>query len=140
MLMRKKEYLFHIAWMISVLATLGSLFFSEVLHFTPCVLCWYQRVFMYPLPFILTVGILKKDRLSSLYVLLLGSVGWLIALYHLLLSYHVIPEKLAPCTLGVSCTTGYINYFGFVTIPFLSFLAFSCIMLAMIFYQKGETQ
>ncbi len=132
------EYFLYVAWMISVLSVLTSLYFSEILHFAPCVLCWYQRVFMYPLPFILTIGIIKKDKALPVYVSVLCSVGWIIALYHVLLYYHIIPEQLAPCTIGVSCTTKFIEYFGFITIPFLSFVAFSSIILSMILYKKGE--
>jgi disulfide bond formation protein DsbB len=136
--MVKKEYLLYLAWMISLLSTLGSLYFSEILHYAPCVLCWYQRIFMYPIPLILTVGIVKKDKFASLYVFLLSLFGWLIAFYHVLLYYGIIPETIAPCKLGVSCTTKFIEYFGFVTIPFLSLLAFSSIMLLMIVHRKGE--
>ena len=136
----QRHYLLYFAWMISILATVGSLFFSEVLHFPPCVLCWYQRVFMYPLPFLLTVGILMKDRFLPTYVLSIAPIGWLISVYHVLLYYKIIPDQLAPCTLGVSCTTKYVEYFGFITIPFLSFLSFSCIIVAMIVYKRGETR
>lgn len=136
----KKDYFLYVAWMVSVFATVGSLFFSEVLHFPPCVLCWYQRVFMYPLPFLMTIGILKKDALLPTYILLLAPLGWIISVYHVLLYYKIIPDQLAPCVLGVSCTTKYIEYFGFITIPFLSFVAFSCIILAMILYKKGEVK
>lgn len=133
------SYFLYSAWVLSLIATVGSLFFSEVLHFPPCTLCWYQRIFMYPLFFILTVGILKKDVVLPLYILPLASIGWLIALFHVLLYYKIIPDQLAPCALGVSCTTKFIEYFGFITIPFLSLVAFSSIIIVTLFAMKGTT-
>jgi len=73
-------------------------------------------------------------------VLPLAIIGWLISIFHNLLYYGIIPDALAPCTTGVSCTTKFIEYFGFVTIPLLSFLAFTVIIKLMIayhIYQKG---
>jgi disulfide bond formation protein DsbB len=121
----------YIAWIQAFVATAGSLFFSEVLHFPPCVLCWYQRIFMYPLVFLLGVGIVRKDKKIYSYVLPLSIIGSLIALYHSLLYWKIIPENAAPCTAGVSCTTKFIEWFGFITIPFLSLLAFLLITFCM---------
>ena len=126
----------YFAWTISLFATLGSLFLSNILNFPPCVLCWYQRIFMYPLLFILTVGILRKDEEVYLYLIPLSITGLVISFYHNLLYYKVIPESLAPCTSGISCTTKFIEWFGFVTIPFLSFLAFLLITILMLIYVK----
>jgi disulfide bond formation protein DsbB len=126
----------YIAFMQALSATLGSLFFSEVLLFPPCVLCWYQRIVMYPLVVILAVGIYTQDRHVIRYVLPLSVVGLLIALYHNLLYYHILPESAAPCTLGVSCTTKQIEWFGFITIPLLSLLAFAIITLSMLLYKS----
>lgn len=121
----------YLVWLIAIVSTLGSLFFSQVLHLTPCVLCWFQRIFMYPLVFILPVGILTKDKKLPYYVLSLSLIGTVIALYHVLLYYGVIPEALAPCTNGVSCTTRLLDYFGFISIPLLSFLSFLAITIGM---------
>jgi disulfide bond formation protein DsbB len=124
----------YIAWLQSVIATFGSLFFSEVMKFPPCVLCWYQRIAMYPLVFIIAVGLLRKDKRVYLYVLPLSITGFIIAIYHNLLYYNILPESIKPCVLGVSCTTKFIEWFGFITIPFLSLVAFLVINLCMIFY------
>lgn len=124
----------YIAWLQSVIATLGSLFFSEIMKFPPCVLCWYQRICMYPLVVILFVGMIKKDKKVYLYALPLSITGWIIALYHNLLYYKILPESIKPCTLGISCTTKFIEWFGFVTIPLLSFIAFTVINICMIIY------
>lgn len=123
---------------ISLAAVFGSLFFSEVLNFPPCLLCWYQRIFMYPLAIILTVGILRKDRGIYWYILPLSLAGLAISFYHNLLYYKIIPDSLVPCGLGVSCTTKFIEWFGFITIPFLSFAAFLMITILMLVYKKNK--
>lgn len=138
-----KKYLLYIAFAQSLVAMLGSLFFSEVLKFPPCVLCWYQRIFMYPIAFILAVGIMRKDKNVSYYVLPLAIAGFLIGIYHNLLYYKILPESAAPCLLGVSCTTKFIEWLGFVTIPLLSTLGFAVIIACMVLYnryiKKGTT-
>jgi disulfide bond formation protein DsbB len=132
-------YLPYIAWFQAIAATLGSLFFSEIMHLPPCVLCWYQRIFMYPLTILLGVGIWKKDKNIADYALPLSIGGLLVALYHNLLYYGIIPESQAPCSAGVSCTTKFFAWFGFITIPFLSFLAFSTISVMLyIFSRKSK--
>lgn len=125
-------YLPYIAWAQSLLAMLGSLYFSEIAKFPPCVLCWYQRICMYPLVAIMAVGIVRKDKNMPYYVLPLSVIGLLISIYHNLLYYKILPEAASPCQLGVSCTTKFIQWFGFITIPFLSFIAFAIITTCMI--------
>ncbi|MBI4080220.1 MAG: disulfide bond formation protein B [Candidatus Levybacteria bacterium] len=131
-----QKYILYIAWIESLLATLGSLFFSEVMKLPPCVLCWYQRIAMYPLVAILAVGILRKDKKVYQYVLPLSITGWVIALYHNLLYYNILPESVAPCTQGISCTVRLIEWFGFVTIPLMSFFAFSVITVCMFLLKR----
>lgn len=129
-----------LAWTQAVVATLGSLYFSEVLKFPPCVLCWYQRILMYPLAIIILVGILRKDKGIHWYVVPLSIGGFLIAAYHNLLYYKILPESIAPCMLGVSCTTKYIEWLGFITIPLLSLIAFTVITVSMIIFMKLSKQ
>jgi disulfide bond formation protein DsbB len=121
-----------IAWSVALVATLGSLMFSEVLGYPPCILCWYQRICMYPLVIIFGVGIMTKDRFTVWYALPFALVGLLISIYHNLLYYNILPEAAAPCRAGVSCTTKFIEWFGFVTIPFLSMMAFVIIAGLMV--------
>ena|SRR3989304_5050669 len=132
-----KQNILYLAWLQALIATLGSLFFSEVMHFTPCVLCWYQRICMYPLVAILGVGILGKDKNIYKYVLPLSIIGWLIAGYHNLIYYRILPEAIAPCIVGVSCTTKFFAWFGFITIPLLSWIAFTVISICMLMYKQG---
>jgi disulfide bond formation protein DsbB len=124
----------YVAWLQALIATSGSLYFSEVLKFVPCSLCWYQRILMYPLVLIIAVGILLRDHRLRYYVLPLSTLGFGIALYHNLLTHNIISEGILPCTAGVSCTVEWINWLGFITIPLLSLTAFSVITLAILFY------
>lgn len=127
-----------ISWLFATIATAGSLFFSEVLLYPPCVLCWYQRICMYPLVLILGMGFLRNERLSALYALPLLLVGWVIGIYHNLLYYNILPESAAPCVQGISCTTKFIEWFGFVTIPFLSLMSFTLILILLLAYLRNN--
>ncbi len=120
------------AWLLGCVAALGALFLSEVVKIPPCSLCWYQRIFMFPLAILLPLGLFPLDRRIVRYTLPLALIGWLIAAFHVLLIYGVIPESLKPCTQGVPCTEIQIQWFGFVTIPLLSLLSFT-IIAALLF-------
>ena len=125
------------AWLISSLSMGGSLFFSEVMEFPPCILCWYQRIAMYPLVAIFMVGLFPLSKEVFKYSAPFVALGWLIALWHNLLHLGIIEEDLSPCREGVSCSTVYINWMGFITIPLLSFLAFSLLgVILFIFYRR----
>jgi disulfide bond formation protein DsbB len=113
------------SWVVSLIATLGSLFFSEVMEFPPCILCWYQRIAMYPLVIIFLIGALKGDKLNFVYSFPFIITGWLISLYHNLLYYEIIPESASPCLEGVSCSAIFLDWFNFIDIPLLSFTAFT---------------
>ncbi len=114
-----------VLWLVSLVSTLGSLFFSEVMGLPPCVLCWYQRICMYPLVVIATIGLLGRDAGAARYAWPLVLAGLGIAVYHNLLYYHLIPDAITPCTTGVSCTERQVVWFGFVTIPLLALAAFA---------------
>lgn len=116
------------SWLIATASTLGALFFSEVMGVLPCVLCWYQRIFMFPLVVVLPFALFPLDRGIVRYALPLAVCGWLTALYHVLLVAGYIPESIRPCTQGVPCSDLKINWFGFISIPLLSLLAFSIII------------
>ncbi|MBX3065960.1 MAG: disulfide bond formation protein B [Anaerolineae bacterium] len=133
---RLRATLIYVAWFQALIGVLGSLFFSEVMGLAACTLCWYQRIALYPLLPILTAGILLADRNVRYYALPLSIIGWLIALYHTLLYYGVIPEVISTCSAGVSCTTRQIEWFGVITIPLLSLAAFTVITLSLIFFKR----
>lgn len=123
-------------WLLVSLSTTGSIFFSSVMEFAPCVLCWYQRICLFPLVLILGTGLIAFDKNVVKYSLPLAIAGWLIALYHTLLYSGIIPESIQPCSQGVSCTEEYIDLFGFITIPMLSLLSFSTIITLLIILQR----
>lgn len=122
-------------WIVVSISTLGSLFFSEIMEFPPCVLCWYQRICMFPLVLILLVGLFPFDKSIVKYALPLAIVGWCFAFYHYLLYSGFILESVQPCSQGVSCSETYIDLFGFLTIPMLSLISFSTIV-ALLFILK----
>lgn len=126
------------AWFVALIATAGSLFFSEVMDLPPCILCWYQRIAMYPLVVIIAVGIATRDVRWKFYALPLSLIGLAIAIYHNLLYYHLIPESITPCKEGLSCTTVQIEWFGFITIPFMALTAFILVSLLTIFYRPSS--
>lgn len=129
-----------VAWLIALVATLGSLVFSEVMNLEPCVLCWYQRIAMFPLALLLAQGVYTQDRRCVDYALPLAAVGWLVALYHCLLYAGVIPKGLQPCGKGASCAEQALTLVGFITIPLLSVLAFSVIVVLLMVARKGDSQ
>jgi len=119
-------------WAVSLVATLGSLFFSEVMELPPCTLCWYQRIAMYPIAILMPVALLNDEAAKfTKYVATLAAVGLAIAVYHNLLYYGVIPESIVPCKAGISCTSRQIEWLGFITIPFLSLVAFALVLLLL---------
>ena len=117
-----------ICWIVASVSTLGSLFFSEIMELAPCALCWYQRVFMFPLVIILLLGLFPFDKSIIKYALPLAIAGWGFAFYHYLLYSGFIPESIQPCSQGVSCSKTYLDLFGFLTIPMLSLISFSIII------------
>jgi len=128
-----------LCWLlVSVSATI-SLFFSSVLEYEPCVLCWYQRICLFPQVLIFAAGLFPAfDKSVIKFALPLTIAGGLTAFYHTLLYAGIIPENLQPCSKGVSCTEKYFELFGFVSIPMLSFLAFST-LTALLFVLKRRT-
>lgn len=119
------------AWLVAAVSTLGALFLSEVVGVAPCVLCWYQRIFMFPLVLVLAVGLFPLDPKVLRYAVPLVAGGAAIALFHVLLTWGIVPESAAPCTQGVPCSRIEAVWFGFVTTPLLSLGAFAAIAVAL---------
>lgn len=126
------------AWLLALLSAAGSLFFSEVMDLQPCVLCWYQRIAMYPLVLIIGIGIVAKDARWKAYALPLALIGLVLAAYHNLVYYGFIPESLTPCTRGVSCSERQIEWFGFLTIPLMGLISFALITAIIFIYQPKK--
>ncbi len=120
-----------LAWLISAVSAGGSLYYSEIIGFTPCLLCWYQRIAMYPLVPVLGVAAFAADTWSWRYSLPLALVGLGIAAYHVTIQFRPALEVMS-CTAGVPCTARYVSAFGFVSIPVMAgsgFLLISALVL-----------
>lgn len=123
-----------VALLAAWIATLGSLYFSEIAGFVPCKLCWVQRIFMYPLAAILLVAVIRRDDDDvPYYVLPLSLIGMGVSTYHYLLQKTDLFSESTVCSGGVPCSIDYINWLGFITIPFLSLTAFVIITISMVF-------
>ena len=125
-----------LCWLLVSVSALGSLFFSEIMEFAPCTLCWYQRIFMFPLVLIFIAGLFPLDKGIIRYSLPLALVGWGFAFYHFLLYSGFIPESIQPCSKGVSCSETYLDVFGFITIPLLSLISFSIIGILLFILKR----
>lgn len=127
------------AFLLMLVAVAGSLYFSEIAGYPPCKLCWIQRLAVFPALVLLAVGIIRKDSMLHTYVLPLAIPALLVSAYHNLLYYNVFAESAATCEAGISCTTKFIEWFGFVTIPLLAFLALAGLTTLMVlFRQEGR--
>ena len=128
-----------LAWLLALVATAGALFLGEVMGKTPCVLCWYQRIAMFPLVLVLGTGLLTSDASNVRNALLLAGVGWGIAVYHLLVFWGVVSEGLVPCGQGSSCADADVQVAGVVPIPLLSLAAFTAI-LVLLWVARGRAR
>lgn len=126
----------YFAWFVAVVATLGSLYFSEIRLFLPCELCWYQRIAMYPLAVLLGIAAYTNDLKITKYALPFSIVGGLIAFYHYLLEKVPGFASVKPCSQGIPCDVAWINWFGFITIPFLALTAFVLITVFLLISKK----
>lgn len=129
----------YLAFLLNLIAFCGSMYFSNVMMLPPCVLCWYQRICIFPLVFIFATGFFRKDENVFWYALPLNVTGFLISLYHNLLYFKIIPESIIPCTSGISCTSKQIEYLGFITIPFMALTSLTLtFILLMLFYRSPK--
>ncbi|HET7657047.1 MAG TPA: disulfide oxidoreductase [Bacillales bacterium] len=127
-------YSLYFAWLVSVIATGGSLYFSEIAHFIPCELCWYQRIFMYPLVIVLGIACFRAEKHIIPYILPLSIIGGIFSIYHISEQKFGAPSI---CTGSVPCSGEYINWLGFITIPMLALTAFVIITVVLtIAYKK----
>jgi disulfide bond formation protein DsbB len=127
-----------LAFVVALVATLGSLFYSEIAGYTPCKLCWYQRILMYPQVLLLGLAYLKKDKHITDYSMVLSFLGAVIALYHYLIQRGTIKEIL-PCSAvgySVSCAEKFVMTYGYITIPMISLSAFLLIFLLMKLHKR----
>ena len=122
-------------WILSFVASLGSLFFSQVMKLAPCELCWYQRIALFPIVILLPIALLKNEiEMFGKYLTALVLAGTAFATYHNLLYYEFIPKALSPCREGASCTERHLELFGFVGIPLMSLVTFSLMLVVCILF------
>lgn len=127
------KYSVNAAFVVALVAMLGSLFYSEIAGFEPCKLCWFQRIFMYSQVFMFIVAILRKDDSVVYYSLVLSIIGAIIAGYHYLLQIGAAPAiSCSAVGYSVSCSEKFVLQFGYITIPMMAFSAFALIALLMI--------
>ena len=118
---------------IALIATAGSLYFSDVAGFTPCALCWYQRIAMYPLTVILGIAAWRNEAAIRRYVVPVAAIGAAISLWHI--GVERLPGlPTGSCSLDVPCDLIWVERFGFVTIPVMALAAFLAIITLLLAY------
>ncbi len=119
-----------LSFLVVLASVAGSLFFSDIAGFEPCLLCWWQRVFLYPQAILLLIAFIKKDENLRLHSIVLSAIGGMISIYHTFIQFGVTP--LTPCSAsGVSCQLVYFLEYGYITIPTMALTAFVLILLFM---------
>ncbi|MDK8193078.1 disulfide oxidoreductase [Paenibacillus sp. UMB7766-LJ446] len=131
-----KQYTLFYAWIVALVATFGSLYFSEVRGFVPCELCWFQRILMYPLCISLGIASYFNEKSIKKYVLPLTILGMLVSAFHYMKQKLPNFESVAPCKQGIPCSTTHVDWLGFITIPFMAFVAFGLITIFLLLTNK----
>ena len=119
-----------LAWLVSTVTMLGSLYYSDVKHYVPCELCWYQRICVYPLSVVLLIAAIRRDRSIWRYALPVAAIGMVIAAYHTQL--QAFPDQQSFCSVLNPCTIRYVWEFGFVSLPFMALAALTFVALMMV--------
>ncbi|MDO8775503.1 MAG: disulfide bond formation protein B [Burkholderiaceae bacterium] len=138
--MKRNWNLLVLAWLIAAAATASALFIGEVMEMAPCVLCWYQRIFMFPLAVVLGISCYSDDRRGAIYGLALALGGVMVAAYHTLLIAGFVSKAWIPCGSGVSCTEQKLEILNGLQIPWLSLTAFLTITLLLFVYIKRTSK
>ena len=125
-MLRSSRFLLFLAFIVAAVATAGSLYFSEARLFQPCKYCWYQRILMYPLVILFGIATIRNDRSIVIYTLPLSLIGMGYAIFHYGLQKGLVPQENGCAAL---CDYAYINWAGFITIPFMSAIAFTLITI-----------
>ena len=121
-----------VAWIVATVTSLGSLYFSEIAHYIPCALCWYQRICMYPLALLLGIATFRRDRSIRIYVIAQAGVGAVIAAYHAFVQAFPPESGTSFCTTEAPCTVRYVWELGFVSLPFMALTGFLFIITLMV--------
>ena len=135
-LSKKQETILLLMWTQSLLATLGSLFYSEIMGYIPCELCWIQRILMYPQVIIIGLALIKQNKSIAIPAVWLSGIGILVSIYHYGLQKVPFLQNADGMCGEVPCNLQYVNYFNFITIPFLAGIAFAIILILSILLYK----
>jgi disulfide bond formation protein DsbB len=127
-----------LSWVAALIATIGSLYFSEVRHFIPCTLCWYQRILMYPLAVILGIAFYRNDKEIYRYALPLALLGMIVSGYHIMLQKIPYLQQFEMCTSGIPCAKDYLNWLGFITIPMMALVVFTIITVCLVILSRTK--
>ncbi len=129
--------LFVLGFIVALVSTSGSLFYSEIAKYEPCKLCWFQRIFMYPQVLLFGLALYKKQKVIVDYLLLMSVFGLVIALYHYLLQIDLVPSVVCSVVgYSVSCSQRFEMEYGYITIPMMSLTAFFIISASMLLLKK----
>ncbi|HSK06573.1 MAG TPA: disulfide oxidoreductase [Acidimicrobiia bacterium] len=126
-----------LAWVVALVATVGSLMYSELFHYVPCRLCWFQRIAMYPLAIVLLVGAIRREAAVRFYAIPIALIGLVISIYHNVLQFFPSLEGTS-CDPLVPCSARSIEMFGFMDLPFMAGAGFIVIAVLLAFYTKAE--
>jgi disulfide bond formation protein DsbB len=127
-----------VGWVVALLATVGSLYFSEVAGFTPCTLCWYQRIAMYPFVVLLGIAALRRARFVT-GAPALAAIGAAVAGYHVALEWMPSLDTGA-CAVAAPCTYVWFREFGIISLPTLALAAFLLILTLLLVRDPDETE
>ncbi len=119
-------------FVISAGATLGSLALSEVFDQAPCELCWYQRIFMYPLPILILVALVRRTREARVGVVALATIGSAISVWHLVVQW--VPGT-GSCDVSNPCSSRILEFLGFISTPAMALTAFVATAITMLIWR-----
>lgn len=129
-----------LAWIVALVTTAGSLYYSKVQGYVPCELCWYQRIIVYPFSVILGIAAWRRDSSVRIYAIPVLCIGVVIATYHSIIQWWPPSSGTSFCSADAPCTLKYVNEFGFVTLPFMALSAMAVIiaLLSISRYDDAE--
>ena len=127
-----------LAWAVALVTTLGSLYYSEIAHFTPCKLCWFQRIAVYPLAVLLGIATFRRDAGVRIYVIVQCALGAVVAAYHSYLQAYPPEGGSSFCTADAPCTARFVWEFGFVSLPLMALVAFVSIITLLVAAGSGS--
>lgn len=139
-LSKRTENVLLLIWGIALISTIGSLYFSEIVGYEPCKLCWIQRIFMYPLVVIYGVALFKKNVDTAFAGLILSGIGLCISVYHYAIQKLPALNEAGGACGDVPCNLQYVNYLGFITIPFMAGTAFIMIFILHIYVLQTKNK